>query len=88
MALTNLFSSLVGPSRAALRAGRPLPPPTTIHDPQKSVLLAVPLFHVTGCLSFLFRAIGGGGKVVLLSKWDAPTAARLIREERLTSAGG
>ena len=103
MALTNLWSGLVGtsvlrgrnqailtvaPSRAALRAGAPIPPLPKASDPQKTVLLAIPLFHVTGCLSWLLRAFFAGSKMVMMARWDTKVACRLIQEEKVTAIGG
>jgi len=103
MALTNLWSGLVGtsvlrgrnqailtvaPSRAALRAGAQIPPLPKASDPQKTVLLAIPLFHVTGCLSWLLRAFFAGSKMVMMARWDTKVACRLIQEEKVTAIGG
>ncbi|KAK1923795.1 hypothetical protein DB88DRAFT_492483 [Papiliotrema laurentii] len=88
MALTNLWSGLVAPSRAALRAGVTVPPLPRATDPQKTVLLSVPLFHVTGCLSWLMRAFFGGSKMVLMPRWNTRDAIALIEEEGVTVIGG
>jgi hypothetical protein len=45
---------MVGGRRAALRRGEDLPVPTA--EPQKSMLISVPLFHVTGSTSL---TVGG-----------------------------
>jgi acyl-CoA synthetase (AMP-forming)/AMP-acid ligase II len=63
----------------------PLPKPT---DPQRTVLLSIPLFHVTGCLSWLLRAFFAGSKMVLMSHWETKEAVRLIMEEKVTVIGG
>lgn len=47
MFITNLFTLSVAARRAALRRGDELPVPSP-DDPQKILLLPVPLFHVTG----------------------------------------
>jgi long-chain acyl-CoA synthetase len=51
-------------------------------------LLTVPLFHVTGCHSYLLPALAGGSTLVLMDRWDAQEALRLVAEERVTSVGG
>lgn len=56
--------------------------------PQKTVLLAIPLFHVTGCLSWLMRAFFGGSKMVMLRKWNAGQAVKAIMAEKVTVIGG
>lgn len=48
--LTNFFNSFVARFRSYLRDGDSLPAPDP-NEPQKSALLSVPLFHVTGCTS-------------------------------------
>src|SRR5690606_14857823 len=45
-------------ARACLRRGQTPPFPTSL--PQRVTLLAVPLFHVTGCNSALIPAVAGG----------------------------
>lgn len=76
------------PARACLRVGLPVPPLPTAQEPQKIVLLAIPLFHVTGCLSWLLRAFYGGSKLVMLRKWDTRDAVRAIGTEGVTVIGG
>ncbi|ORX37971.1 hypothetical protein BD324DRAFT_650512 [Kockovaella imperatae] len=88
MALTNLWSGLVAPIRAALRAGVTPPPMPKPTDPQKIVLLAVPLFHVTGCLSWLMRAFFTGNKMIMMSRWSIHEAVSLIQSQKVTVIGG
>jgi acyl-CoA synthetase (AMP-forming)/AMP-acid ligase II len=83
-----LIAHRTAPSRVALRNGvspPPLPRPT---DPQKTVLLSIPLFHVTGCLSWLMRAFFAGSKMVYLRRWSGDDAVRLILQEKVTVIGG
>ena len=75
------------PLRNLLRRGEPIPAPDPA-APQKSMLLAVPFFHVTGCMAVLNGAIATGGKIVLLHRWDALRGMELIERERCTAAGG
>ncbi|MFS0738224.1 class I adenylate-forming enzyme family protein [Sphingomonas sp. 1P06PA] len=49
-----------------------------------SALVAVPLFHVTGEVPVLLNSIAIGRKLVLMRKWDAGEALRLIEAERVT----
>lgn len=63
----------------------PLPKPT---DPQRTVLLSIPLFHVTGNLSWLMRAIHGGSKMVYMRHWNVKEAVKLIMTENVTVIGG
>lgn len=78
----------IATARALLRAGLPLPQPPKPTDPQRVVLLSIPLFHVTGCLSWLLRAIINGSKFVTSVKWDVKEAVRLIVEEGVHTVGG
>ena len=52
---------------------------------QKTVLITTPLFHVIGLISGLVVQTFFGGRLVLMRKWDAENAARLIQRERVTS---
>jgi long-chain acyl-CoA synthetase len=56
--------------------GRPPPPPRT--------LLSVPLFHVTGEVPVLLNSFVIGRGMVLMTKWDAGEALRLIEKEKIT----
>jgi acyl-CoA synthetase (AMP-forming)/AMP-acid ligase II len=79
---------MVAPFRAALRAGQPLPPLPKPSDPQRTVLLSIPLFHVTGNLSWLMRAIHGGSKMVYMRHWNVKEAVKLILNENVSVIGG
>ncbi len=57
--------------------GRPPPnPPRT--------LLSVPLFHVTGEVPVLLNSFVVGRGMVIMPKWDAAEALRLIEREKIT----
>lgn len=47
-------------------------------------LVAVPLFHVTGEVPVFLQSFALGRKLVMLSKWDALEAMRLIEAEKIT----
>ncbi len=53
------------------------------HPP--SSLLAVPLFHVSGCHAQLLLNLRGGRRIVIMYKWDADRALSYIEEERITT---
>lgn len=87
--LSNIFAAALPGVRAMIRWGAPLPPvsdPTTL--PQRVNLLAVPLFHATGMVGQLVIAPNAGTKVVLMRRWNAAEAVRLIEQERVTVTGG
>ncbi|KAJ7433825.1 hypothetical protein B0H11DRAFT_2179471 [Mycena galericulata] len=79
--LTNTLNTLVARHRATLRRGDEIPTQSP-EDPQPGYLISVPFFHVT------MVATLAGAKIVLLRKWIPNEAARLIRTEKLTAAGG
>jgi len=58
------------------RRGEPVSPPRT--------LVNVPLFHVTGEVPVLLNSFVIGRTMVLMPKWDAGEALRLIEQEKIT----
>jgi long-chain acyl-CoA synthetase len=61
-------------------------PPET--PPIPVALLTTPLFHVTANNCGAYAVTAGGGVLVLMYKWDAGEALRLIERERVTSMSG
>ena len=51
---------------------------------QASTLLNVPLFHVTGEVPVFLQSFAIGRKLVMMPKWDAEEAMRLIEKEKIT----
>ena len=51
---------------------------------QPATLLTIPLFHVTAEVPVFLQSFAMGRKLVLLPKWDALEAMRLIEAERAT----
>ena len=80
---TNIFAQAFSQARNLLRQGVESPP-----SKQRVTLLAVPFFHVIGSLSVLLPNMAAGGKLVLMRKFDAAEAARLIAREKATVTGG
>jgi long-chain acyl-CoA synthetase len=62
------------------------PPPPPTYPP--SLILAVPLFHVTGCIPVMLSAFSAGYKLVMMYRWDADKALELIERERVTTFVG
>lgn len=56
--------------------------------PQSCALLIFPLFHTSGCSSVFLSTLINGGKLVLMERWSADEAMRLIEQERITILGG
>jgi acyl-CoA synthetase (AMP-forming)/AMP-acid ligase II len=48
-------------------------------------LLAVPLFHVSGCHAQFLANLRGGRRIVMMYKWDVARALEYIEQERITS---
>ena len=51
---------------------------------QQVMLLNVPLFHITGSVPVLLVSIAIGRKMIIMHKWDAGDALRLIAAEQVT----
>ncbi len=56
--------------------------------PTPTMLLTVPLFHVTGEVPMLLVSFALGRKIVMMPKWDATVALQLIQQEKVTSFTG
>lgn len=56
--------------------------------PQHAILMTVPLFHVTGEVPMLLVSFAIGRKIVLMPKWNALEAMRLIDMEKVTNFTG
>ncbi|MCP4751816.1 MAG: acyl--CoA ligase [Proteobacteria bacterium] len=55
---------------------------------RSSVLLSVPLFHVTGCIASFLASFYTKRKTVMMYKWNPEEALRLIEKERITQFNG
>ena len=83
-ALTMPFSGVQG----ILRSGGTLFDLMGMRKTQRSVLLTVPLFHVTGCHGMLLGSLANGGKIVMMHKWDPTVALALIEREKINIFSG
>jgi acyl-CoA synthetase (AMP-forming)/AMP-acid ligase II len=81
--LTNLLSSGYATARGALRRGE-----TPEGASPLTIMLVIPMFHVTGCTAIMGPSIASGSKIVLMPKWDATRALELIQEEKVQMTGG
>jgi long-chain acyl-CoA synthetase len=82
-----ILATLLSQVRAYIRRGE-APPEMGPQTPQKSSLLAIPFFHVTGCFSQMNVVMAIGAKLVILRKWEPQAAMALIERERITAFGG
>ena len=77
--MTNLINVGYGTYRAMLRRGEAIPEPDP-NAPQRTMLLPVPFFHVTGCHSVLVPTMAAGGRLILIEGYrdgfDTLSAAR------------
>ncbi|MEU6724315.1 class I adenylate-forming enzyme family protein [Nonomuraea wenchangensis] len=62
--------------------------PAAAAGTRRITLLTVPLFHVTGCFSAMTTTMFSGGGLVLMYKWDAGQALRLIEREKVSAMIG
>lgn len=53
-------------------------------EEQGAMLLAIPLFHVSGCHAAMLSSIRVQRKVICMYKWDVGKALKLIEDERVT----
>ncbi len=60
----------------------------TLLNPDLSILLCVPLFHVTGSHVGFFMSVLVGRKIVMMKKWDAGEALKLINDEKISDVTG
>jgi len=86
--IANLFNMVFSSQVTALATQRATgvePNPT---PPTPAALITTPLFHVTAnnCAAYLVTA--AGGKLVLMYRWDAGEALKLIQAERVTAMSG
>jgi long-chain acyl-CoA synthetase len=85
---SNIIAAGFSAARNFLRRGEPVPAVDPLAAPQRAALLSVPFFHATGCFAVLNPALYTGAKLVLMRKWDADTALKLIEREKINQAGG
>lgn len=80
------MGAVTGPRYAAARTAlaRGIVPG---QGPSPVGLLTFPFFHVAAFTGF-YAAMGVGGTIVVLRKWDPDTALAMIREHGITSFGG
>ncbi len=85
--MSNLISITFGAMRALVRRGEALP----VADPaapQRTNLLPVPFFHVTGCHSMMIPTMATGTRLILMHKWNAEHALELVERERINGFVG
>ena len=53
--------------------------------PQPSALMVFPLFHTSGCNAIFLTTLNSGGKIVVMPRWSADEALKLVEAEKITS---
>jgi len=69
--------------RAAVDEAR-RPPADAPPSLEPVLILAVPLFHVTGCIPVMLSSFAAGMRLVIMYRWDPEMALRLIEREKVT----
>lgn len=83
--LMNMLYSSTAQAQATARATGIEPP---VEAPVPVSLLTTPLFHVTANNCGAYLTTAAGGAIVLMYKWDAGEALRLIERHKVTAVGG
>lgn len=55
---------------------------------QPTMLLAYPMFHVSGLLAQFMNALRAGRRMVIIYRWDVDDAIDIIRDEKITQFAG
>jgi long-chain acyl-CoA synthetase len=86
--ITNLFNMLYSGASSALATQRATGAAPAAEAPPPVALLTTPLFHVTANNCGAYATTAQGGAIVLMYRWDAGEALRIIARERVTTIGG
>lgn len=81
--VTNILSGGFAGARSFLRRGEPVPEPAP-----RTVLLVIPMFHVTACSASLMGSLVAGNTIIFMRKWDTVQAMEIIERERVHATGG
>ena len=86
----NLFSMMFSAQVQALALSREtgVPIDPAAPPPIPVALLTTPLFHVTANNCGAYAITAAGGKMVLMYRWDAGEALKLIEKEKVTAVTG
>jgi len=81
--VTNILSGGFAGARSYLRRGEPVPEPAP-----RTLLLVIPLFHVTACSASLMGSLVAGNTIIFMRKWDTVHAMEIIEREKVHATGG
>ncbi len=88
--VSNLMNMMFGGQAQGLATQRAtgIVPDPTLPPPIPIALLTTPLFHVTANNCGAYATTAAGGTIVLMYRWEAGEALKLIARERVTSMSG
>lgn len=88
--VSNLFNMMFSGQAQGLATMRAMgvDPASAPPPPVAASLLTTPLFHVTANNCGAYAVTAGGGKLVLMYRWDAGEALKLIEAEKITAMSG
>ncbi len=88
--VSNLFNMMFSGQVQTLATQRAtgVTPDPAAPAPVPAALLTTPLFHVTANNCGAYAITAGGGKMVLMYRWDAGEALKLIEAEKITAMSG
>ena len=86
--VANLMNMLYSGASTALAMERATGIAPPAEPPVPVTLITTPLFHVTANNCGAYATTAQGGAMVLMYRWDAGEALRLIARERITSTSG
>ncbi len=79
-----VLSALMAFACRATASAMMKPEDTAGHPYPNCFILAVPLFHVTGCVAVMLSCFASGTRLVMMYKWSPERALELIERERVT----
>lgn len=86
--VSNLFNMLFAGASSALAVERATGVAPPAEPPVPVTLITTPLFHVTANNCGAYATTAAGGKLVLMYRWEAGEALRIIEKERVSSMSG
>ena len=86
--ISNLFNMMYAGASSALAVERATGVAPPAEAPIPVTLLTTPLFHVTANNCGAYITTAAGGTLVMMYRWDAGEALRLVAKERVTAMSG
>jgi long-chain acyl-CoA synthetase len=86
--VSNLFNMLFAGASSALAVERATGVAPPAEPPIPVTLITTPLFHVTANNCGAYATTAAGGKMVLMYRWEAGEALKIIEKERVSSMSG